>query len=300
MRIPTTKCMVLAATLGVALVASAAAAAADRQPVEIGFNGEPGNHIVVTTAERVLEERLGYDVEIVQASNGLQWQGVAQGDMDAMLVAWLPTTQAAYWKKYKADVLDLGVMFTGRIGWVIPDSIPESKLSAIPDLKDPAVREKLGGEIVGIQPGAGIMDRSKKALDAYGLDGYTLRSSSTAAMGAALERATDNGDWVAVTGWSPLHIFARWDLRYLEDPKGVFGVTQKIHAIARQGIREDTPRAAAFPAQYELPNPVLEQALLDYDRNGDVEAAVSKLIESNPELVDEWVASAEEKARYGG
>lgn len=300
MRITTTHGMILATALGIALVASATAGAADREPVEIGFNGEPGNHIVVTTAKRVLEERLDYDVEIVQASNGLQWQGVAQGGMDAMLVAWLPTTQAAYWKQYKDDVLDLGVMFTGKIGWVIPDSIPKSKLSAIPDLKDPEVREKLGGEIVGIQPGAGIMDRSKKALKAYGLDSYSLRSSSTAAMGAALERAAANDDWVAVTGWSPLHIFARWDLRYLEDPKGVFGVTQKIHAIARQGIREDRPRAAAFLSQYELPNPVLEQALLDYDRNGDVDAAVSKLIEANPELVDEWVAGAGDKARYGG
>lgn len=298
MRMTITKCVTLTATLGIALVASAIASAADRQPVTIGFNGEPGNHIVVTTAKRVLEERLGYDVKIVQASNGLQWQGVAQGDMDAMLVAWLPTTQAAYWKKYKDDVLDLGAMFTGKIGWVIPDSIPKSELSAIPDLKDPEVREKMNGEIVGIQPGAGIMDRSEKALDAYGLDDYTLRSSSTAAMGAALERATANDDWVVVTGWSPLHIFARWDLRYLEDPKGVFGVTQKIHAIARQGIREDRPRAATFLSQYELPNAVLEQALLHYDENDDIDAAVTNLIEGNPDLVDEWVAGAGDKRRY--
>jgi len=275
-----------------------AGGAADEGPIRIGFNGEPGNQIVVQTATRILENRLDYKVKVVQASNALQWQGIAQGSMDAMLVAWLPTTQAAYWEKFKDEVVDLGVMFTGKIGWVIPAYIPKDQLNSIKDLKKPDVRQKLDSTIVGIQPGAGIMDRSQKSLKAYGLEEYRLRNSSTAAMTAALKRAASGEDWVVVTGWSPLHIFARWDLRYLKDPKGVFGVTQKIHAMAREGIREDAPRAAAFLAQYALPRSVLEQALLRYNRTENIEKTVSKLIESNPDLVDEWIAGLEEKLRY--
>src|SRR5699024_5707683 len=113
-----------------------------------------------------------------------------------MLVAWLPVTQAAYWKRFKTKVVDLGVMFTGKIGWVVPDYIPKEKLDSIADLRNPAVRNKVGSRIVGIEPGAGIMARSEIAVDSYNLKKYRITSSSTPAMVAALKRAYDQKNWI--------------------------------------------------------------------------------------------------------
>src|SRR5699024_8169106 len=218
-------------------------------------------------AAAVLENKLGYDdIELVALTDALQWMGVANHDLDVMLIAWLPVTQAAYWKRFKNDVEDLGVMFHGKIGWVIPDYIPKNELNSIADLKKPEVRQKLGGSIQGIEPSAGLMSKSEEALKKYSLDHYQLRSASTAAMMAELGREYGKHQWIVVTGWQPLAIFAKYDLRFLKDPDGVFGAEENIHAIARAGFREDMPRAATFFANYKIPIDVLQQALLKFQK----------------------------------
>ena len=37
-------------------------------------------------------------------------------------------------------------------------------------------------------------------------------------MTAALKSAIANDEEIAVTGWTPHWMFARWDLKYLDDP----------------------------------------------------------------------------------
>jgi glycine betaine/proline transport system substrate-binding protein len=49
------------------------------------------------------------------------WAGVAGGDTDAMVAAWLPTTHADYLDKYKDKVEDLGPNLNGtKTGLVVP------------------------------------------------------------------------------------------------------------------------------------------------------------------------------------
>lgn len=270
----------------------------EEKTLEIGVNNEPGNQIVVAIAQHVLEDELGYTVDAVRSANGVQWQAIAQGDMDAMLVAWLPTTQAAYWEKYKTRVTDIGVIYKGKIGLAIPDYIPEDVLDSIEDLKKPEVRKKLDAKITGIEPGAGIMMRTEKALEDYGLASYKLTNSSVAAMAAELSRADNNQGWIVVTGWSPLFIFAKWDLRYLKDPKQIFGVTQKVHALSRQGFREDAPRAAAFLADYSIPVDALNDAILDFQEGGELEETTDKFVAAHKDLIDDWIADAKNKSKF--
>lgn len=288
--------MPAALTLG----AAAPALAQGEQTLRIGAIAEPDNEIVTRTAEHVLEERLGYDAERVQTSIALQYQGVADDSLDAMLVAWLPTTQAAYWEKYKDEVADLGVLFTGKIGWVVPDYIPESELASMDDLSTERVRERLDGRITGIDPGAGLMGKSKAAIETYGLDDYNLKPSSAAGMTAALDRAIRDEEWIVVTGWNPHWKFAKYDLRYLDDPENVFGGKEKIHALARQDLREEAPRAAAFLSDYRMPLDVLQQAMVKVVENENAEQAVTDLIEANQDLIDDWVAEAKDKPKFGG
>ena len=53
-------------------------------------------------------------------------------------------------------------------------------------------------------------------------------------MTAALRRAARRDEWIVVTGWSPHWMFAKWKLRYLEDPKGVLGGLERVHALEAQ------------------------------------------------------------------
>ena len=84
------------------------------------------------------------------------------------------------------------------------------------------------------------MQITEDVIEAYDLD-YTLVSSSSAGMTAALQRAINNEEPVVVTLWSPHWAFNRWDLKYLDDPQGYYGEADNVETLARQGLEEDMP-----------------------------------------------------------
>jgi len=274
--------------LAAVLTCGLSANAVSKEPIKIGWTAWSDAEFVTMLAKRILEERMGYEVELLQTAIALQYQGLATGSIDIMLMSWQPETHADYLKKVCTKVTNLGLLYThARLGWVVPGYIPESELKSMEDLKKPEVRGKLDGSITGIDPGAGLTRLSQKAIEDYGLD-YELQLSSGAGMTAALERAVRRKEWIVVTGWSPHWMFGAYDLRYLEDPKGVLGRFERVHALARLGFYQDQVKAAGFFSRMQLPIDDLQKAMYDAQETS-YEGAVSRYIENNPKRVDYWV-----------
>jgi glycine betaine/proline transport system substrate-binding protein len=270
------------------LAGSALAVTADAATVRIGWTAWSDAEFVTKLAERIIKDEIGTDVELVQTDIAPQYQGVAQGDIDVMLMAWLPGTHADYWERVGQDVVPLGVLYTdAKLGWVVPNYIPDDQLSAIPDLAKDEVRSQLNGQIQGIDPGAGLMRLSAEAIESYGLD-YDLISASDAAMMVALDRAIRNEEWIVVTSWSPHWMFGAYDLRYLEDPEGALGGVERVYALSRKGFQADHPEVAQFLMRMHLPLSDLEAAMFHAQENS-YEEAVTKYIEENPERIRYWV-----------
>jgi len=270
--------------------ASTPAAATDKT-IRIGWTAWADAEFVTKLARRLLHNRLGYHVDLVMSDIGIQYQGVANGDLDVMLMAWLPTTHRNYWKKVSDKVMDLGPLYlNARLGWVVPDYVPAKTLDSLIDLKKTAVMKRLNSRIYGIDPGSGLMQASQKAIDGYGLTGYDLVASSGAGMTAALKRAIRRHRWVVATAWSPHWIFQKWHLRYLKDPKHLLGGREQIHAVARRGFYNHfDPRVTGFLTRMYIPMPELEQAMLEARDNG-VERAVSTYIKDHTGRVDYWLS----------
>lgn len=57
-------------------------------------------------------------------------------------------------------------------------------------------------------------------------------------MNAELKRAIKNKDDIIITGWNRYWIFQRYDLKYLDDPKGSMGKAESINTIARKGLKK--------------------------------------------------------------
>ena len=91
--------------------------------------------------------------------------------------------------------------------------------------------------ITGIEPGAGISVTTEKAIEEYeNLQGWSVELSSTAAMMAELDKAIENEEPIIITGWNPHWMFAKYpDMKYLEDPKGIYGGKEHIHTMTRKG-----------------------------------------------------------------
>lgn len=276
-----------ASILLVLLLAPAARAEA---PVRLGWTAWADGVFITELAARLIEERLDQPVERVRAGIAGQYQGLVSGRIDAMLMSWQPRTHRPYLERVGAHVEDLGVLYDGaRLGWAVPDYVPSERVRSIDDLRDPAVRDRLRGRVVGIDPGSGLMRLSRVALTDYGLDGYELETGSGPAMTAALDEAIEAGDWMVVTAWSPHWIFAAHGLRYLEDPRGTLGGSEQVHALARAGLYAERPRVAALLARMWLPLDELEAALLETERSS-LQTAVTRYIEAHPRRIEYWLS----------
>lgn len=278
------KKMILAAAVAVGLSAPASAS----ETIRLGWTAWSDAEFLTKLAAKVLEDRLGEDVELIQTDIAPQYQGVAKGDIDAMLMAWLPATHADYMAKVGPDVVNLSLIYgNATLGWVVPNYIPEDQLSSIEDLKKEDVRDKLDGKIQGIDPGAGLMRMSLEAIEDYGLD-YDLISASGAAMTAALDRAIKRNEWIVVTGWRPHWKFGKYELRYLEDPKGILGAAERVHVIARKGFYQENTDAAMMLSRFSMPLSELE-ASLAVAQESSYEEAVDAYIKAHPNRVTYWV-----------
>ncbi|SAK90418.1 substrate-binding region of ABC-type glycine betaine transport system [Caballeronia hypogeia] len=225
------------------------------------------------------------------ADLGIEFQGIARGDVDLMLGAWLPVTHAAYYARFKNDMDDIGVIYTGaKIGWAVPDYVPESEVSSIPDLNKPEVKSKLNSSIQGIEPGAGEMEASEKALKEYNLAGYNLIRASEAGMLSAVARAYDSKNWIVATVWSPHWLWQKYKMRYLKDPKGVLGGAEEIHGFASKQFTQKYPRANVSVRHFKLNLADVESIELDGNATNDWNAAAKKFVDTHPDKVQAWLA----------
>jgi len=264
--------------------------AASAEPIKMAVTDWADVLATANVAKYVLETKLNQPVKFVNADIGIQFQGVARGDLDIMVGGWLPVTHAVYYAKYKNDLDDVGVIYTGgRNGWAVPAYIPESEVSSIADLSKPEVKSKLDGTIQGIGPGSGLMQASAKSVQAYGLDGYNLQSSSEAGMLAAVSRAYQTKQWVVATVWSPHWLWQKWQMRYLKDPKGTLGGEEQVHAFASKQFAGKFPRADVFFKHFKLTLADVEAIELEGNATNDYAAAARKFVDAHPDKLNAWL-----------
>ncbi|MNO62755.1 Glycine betaine/carnitine transport binding protein GbuC precursor [compost metagenome] len=242
--------------------------------------------------KEVLESKLNYNVEMLQVDAGPMYVGIADGSADAMVSAWLPSTHGEnYYEPNKDQFEDLGANLEGtKNGLVVPTYMD---MNTIEDLKKDEVGKSLDYTITGIEPGAGIMMQAEKAIVDYDLKEWNLLESSSAAMVKVLQDAYDKQEPVVITGWTPHWIFADMDLKYLEDPKGIFGGSEQIHTLVRLGLKEDQPEAYRFLDQFVWTPADMESVMVDISGGMSEEEAAQKWVAANEAKVNEWIAGIE-------
>jgi glycine betaine/proline transport system substrate-binding protein len=222
----------------------------------------------------VIQEKLGHACEIVPMTADKMWEAVATGKVDGMVAAWLPTTHGHYYEQYKDQIEDLGPNMVGtQIGLVVPDitvgrqtaesgqrNAPYITANSIEDLKKYA--DKFNRRIIGIDPEAGIMKKTREAMREYGLYNYELIKGSEVSMVAELSNAIRKQRWIVVTGWVPHWMFARWKLKFLDDPKNIYGGKEEIHTIVRMGLKDDMPDVYRFLDNFSWAPEDLEQLMI--------------------------------------
>lgn len=225
---------------------------------------------------------IGYNVSLTPLDNAIMWESISKGETDAMVAAWLPGTHGEQYKQYKDKVEDLGENLKGaKLGIVVPQYMD---VDSIEDLSDQA-----GKKITGIEPGAGVVAAAEKTQKAYNnLSDWSVETSSSGAMTVALGQAIKNKEDIVITGWSPHWMFAKYDLKYLEDPKGTMGTEEAIHTMARKGLEKENPEAYNVLKNFHWTKEDMESVMLEINNGTDPTQAARNWIDSHSKEVAEW------------
>ncbi|UFT99875.1 glycine/betaine ABC transporter [Radiobacillus kanasensis] len=155
------------------------------------------------------------------------------------------------------------------------------------------VGEQVEFTITGIEPGAGITQATDKALTEYeNLSGWEQQKASTGAMLTELGDAIDNEEPIVVAGWTPHYMFAKWDLKYLKDPKNVYGDVEHISTIARKGLKEEMPEAHTILDRFQWEPADMEEVMLAA-QDSSFEEAAQQWIDKNQDTVAKWTEGVE-------
>lgn len=229
--------------------------------------------------------QLGYEVEMEELTEpGVLYAGLSQGDVDIYPSAWSEVTHADYMAEFGDDIEDLGAYYEGAsLTIAVPTYTDIDSLDQLADNAD-----KFDGEIVGIEPGAGLTGITENTMiPAYGLeDDYTLLTSSTATMLTELGNAIDKQEDIVVTLWRPFWAYNEFDLKDLEDPLGTMGESEGIHFLGTKGFSDEYPDIAELIAGIQLDDAAygsLEGLVTGEEYDGDPAAAVSQWISENPD-----------------
>ncbi|WP_447529536.1 glycine betaine ABC transporter substrate-binding protein [Vreelandella sp. TE19] len=278
------------ATLGVVagstLMTGSLAQAQEQGTINLAYV-EWSSEVASTNVIAAVLEQAGFEVNMTSLSAAAMFQALSTGDADAIVAAWLPTTHAEYMERIDGDVEDLGPNLDGtKLGLVVPEYTDVDSIDALND--NAALFDN---EIIGIDPGAGLMGLAEEVVDTYDLE-LNLRSGSDATMVAALSNAINNEEDIVVTSWTPHWMFARWDLKYLDDPEGVFGGAEQIHTVVRNGFEDEMPEAYAILDAFEwTPEQMGEVMLMNQEDGSDPYETAKQWVEENQDVVEQWLDS---------
>lgn len=244
--------------------------------------------VAVTYLWKELLEQRDYTVEVQDLDVASTFAGVANGQVDLYLDAWLPVTHEPYWTKFEDDLEVVADWSSGANLLAVPEYV---EADSVEDLKGRA--SEFGGRIVGIEAGAGLMRATReKAMPKYELDDYELVEGSSPAMLAALEAAIKKQQPVVVTLWQPHWAFSQYPIKVLEDPQGAFGEPDDIRGVATKGFSDDHPEIAEWMKNFKMTPDELGSAMLAIREGGEgkEQESIKKWIAENQDVVDAWFA----------
>jgi len=293
--------MVLLLALAVLFAWPHPPAYAEKKTVKLAFEEWSSEIASTNLVKAVIREKLGHRCIIKRLSVTDQYESISNASQDAIVGAWLPA-QSSYYEKYKGKFVDLGPNLEGtRLGLVVPQvsstwllaqdgqhTEPYMKIDSIEEIKDHY--DEFNGKIIGIESDSGMMTvMREKLMEAYGLEDFELIPGTEVSMTAELANAIKKRKWIVVLGWTPHWKFGRWKLKFLDDPKNIWGRAGKINTLVRKGLKDDMPDVYKFLDAFHWNPEDMEQLLLWNEMGGNPYDNAKRWIRSNPKRVEAWL-----------
>lgn len=285
-------------------------AAAPKPVIKLAENPWSASRINVAVAKIILEEEMGFPVEVVTLDENAQWAALANGDIHASQEVW-PSGHAENIQQYieeqgvVEDAGPLGVV--GKIGWYIPsyllDEHPE--LATWEGFTDPENAALFSTAETGDKGQFLAGDPSWVQYDAdiiknLGMNLEVVVAGSEEAVLAALDSAASRQEPILFYFWTPHSIHAKYDLTEVELPEYSDECYAKaetggidcdypadvLFKIFWSGFKDYAPEAYQFLKNFNYTNEDQIEMIADVElEDKTVEEAARAWLEKNE---DEW------------
>ena len=232
--------------------------------------------------KKVLEDS-GYTVKLSEFSEwGIAYAALSKGDIQ-ILASQTDYVAQDYWNKNKNRLEKISPVSHGLFqGLAVPSYVTVDSIDQLNENAD-----KFGGKIIGIEPGAGLMRDTSKAVKDYGLK-LKLVEGSSAAMTAALKSAIDRNEWIVATVWEPSWMVQKFDVKFLKDPKGVYPPPQSYYWIGTRAFSAENPHAREVLASVYVPLADITSINAAVKDGKTMDQAVKDWTDSHADLLKRW------------
>jgi glycine betaine/proline transport system substrate-binding protein len=283
--------------------------------LKIAVNPWTGSAVNANVAKLLLEQELGYTVELVEIDENTQFPALASGSLDASLEVW-PSGHAEEIQRYiegrrGGPLRDGGVVrggelgLIGNIGWWIPtylvDEQPE--LARYQGLR--GNENVVGGEFLAADPT--FVSYDEEIIDSLGLDLNVVHTGSEQALIDRLDDALAREEPVLTYFYEPHWAHRRFDLTEVQLP----AFDEECEEAARErdgegydcdyandvlfkafwlGLEDKAPAAFTFLSNFEYTTDDQQEIAFMVDSEGvPMPQAAQRWIDDNPNVWRAWL-----------
>jgi len=265
--------------------------------IKIATQSSPQCIMYATVSAQILEY-LGYEASSVLIEGVAAYQLMEQGDVQSFPCAWLPAQQPA-WDKYvttRKTVAPLSLMTDECLyRLAVPKYVADQGVNSLEDLKKYA--DKFDKKIYTGPQGSGGAKLVDTTMEAYGLDKWQNMGIAFAALITEMHEKYKRKEWFVFSGWSPHWMNHVMELKYLDDPKLIWGKSSTIMNPVPANLEEKMPNVAKFLKQYKVSQGIANDWIYEnaFEKREPSELAV-EWIKNNIKIVDIWVTGVTDKS----
>ncbi|CAM3531157.1 ABC transporter substrate-binding protein [Halomonas lysinitropha] len=227
---------------------------ADDATLHFGVPSWPGITVKTEIAEQLLEP-LGYDTSSQELGLQVIYQGLESGDIDVFLGGWMPAQRDMFVPREESGaIVNVGNNVDGaQMTLAVPEYIYDQGIQSFADLDEN--RELFDGQIHGFGAGSAASEILNAAIDddVWGLGDWSLVDTSTVGMLSAAQVAISREEPIVWVGWTPHWMNLELPMRYLDDPKDLFGENNgesDVLTLIRGGYAQANPNLVTFFEQF--------------------------------------------------
>ncbi len=306
----------VAAETTVAAPAAAAAPDGSGAGIKLAVNPWTGSAVNANVAKVVLE-KMGTPVSIVELDENATWPGLDAGDLDAVLEVW-PSGHAKDFATYitgKKTVVELGKLGpSARIGWYVPQYVVDENpsLATWEGFKDTALAKKFAtaesgslGQFLMGDPSYVTYD--EQIIKNLGLPLKYIVAGSEAALITAIKQSEADKKPILIQFWQPHWFQSQVKLARvaLPDPTDACAASagakdgkyacdypvDELYKAASAKLEGKNAMAFAFLKKFQLTTDQQNAiaAMVDNDKlTADV--AAKTWVDANPDVVKAWMS----------